>query len=173
MFLFRSSPRNALTSYTGVPARLGHRRLQANSNRIVTKLFDCHVTCECSSRPDLYTILVLSEATKVIYNTRKIQHLNSKLFFSRGCPVWRSGLVRGCQIVDGKGIGLQWFFVELVNGECNIQDYDLSAIYMRNWDTADESGTDKTGCAWKQEWEDVQKLCRFLDLPVELVPSHR
>ncbi|KZS88403.1 5-methylaminomethyl-2-thiouridylate-methyltransferase [Sistotremastrum niveocremeum HHB9708] len=48
------------------------------------------------------------------------------------------------------------------------KDYDLSAVYMRNWDSADETGTDNN-CAWKKDWEDVQKICRILDLPVELI----
>ncbi|KAF8912210.1 tRNA-specific 2-thiouridylase [Gymnopilus junonius] len=48
------------------------------------------------------------------------------------------------------------------------EDYDLSAVYMRNWDTRDESGTDK-GCEWEKDWEDVQLVCRKLGLPCELV----
>ncbi|KAF9053117.1 tRNA-specific 2-thiouridylase [Panaeolus papilionaceus] len=48
------------------------------------------------------------------------------------------------------------------------QDFDLSAVYMRNWDTRDESGTDK-GCEWEKDWEDVQLVCRKLDLPCELI----
>jgi hypothetical protein len=48
------------------------------------------------------------------------------------------------------------------------QDYDLSAVFMRNWDTRDESGTDR-GCEWEQDWEDVQQVCRVLDLPCDLV----
>ena len=39
---------------------------------------------------------------------------------------------------------------------------------MRNWDTRDESGTDK-GCEWERDWQDVQSVCRKLDLPCELV----
>ncbi|OBZ65692.1 tRNA-specific 2-thiouridylase MnmA [Grifola frondosa] len=39
------------------------------------------------------------------------------------------------------------------------KDYDLSAVYMRNWDTRDESGTD-SGCEWKKDWADVQRVCR-------------
>ncbi|KAF8163707.1 tRNA-specific 2-thiouridylase [Crassisporium funariophilum] len=52
------------------------------------------------------------------------------------------------------------------------QDYDLSAIYMRNWDTRDESGTDK-GCEWEKDWEDVQLVCKKLDLPCELIDLSR
>ena len=48
------------------------------------------------------------------------------------------------------------------------QDYDLSAVFMRNWDTRDESGTDK-GCEWEKDWEDVQRVCRMIDLPCEMV----
>ena len=39
---------------------------------------------------------------------------------------------------------------------------------MRNWDTRDESGTD-TGCEWEKDWQDVQLVCKKLDLPCELV----
>jgi tRNA-specific 2-thiouridylase len=48
------------------------------------------------------------------------------------------------------------------------QDYDLSAVFMRNWDTRDESGTDK-GCEWEKDWEDVQRVCKILDIPCEMV----
>lgn len=52
------------------------------------------------------------------------------------------------------------------------QDYDLSAVFMRNWDTRDELGTDD-GCEWKKDWEDVQHVCRMLDIPCEMVRSRR
>jgi len=39
---------------------------------------------------------------------------------------------------------------------------------MRNWDTRDESGTDQ-GCEWEKDWEDVQRVCRHLDIPCEMV----
>ncbi|KAF6751132.1 tRNA-specific 2-thiouridylase [Ephemerocybe angulata] len=48
------------------------------------------------------------------------------------------------------------------------EDYDLSAVYMRNWDTRDESGSDK-GCEWEKDWEDVQRVCKVLDIPVTMV----
>lgn len=48
------------------------------------------------------------------------------------------------------------------------QDYDLSAVFMRNWDTRDESGTDK-GCEWEKDWEDVQRVCKKLDLPCQMI----
>ena len=51
---------------------------------------------------------------------------------------------------------------------CARQDYDLSAVFMRNWDTRDESGTD-SGCEWKKDWEDVQRVCRMLGLKCEMV----
>lgn len=50
-----------------------------------------------------------------------------------------------------------------------MKDYDLSAVFMRNWDTADESGTDLHGCTWKKDWSFVQATCSKLDLPVEIV----
>ena len=48
------------------------------------------------------------------------------------------------------------------------QDYDLSAVYMRNWDTRDEFANDK-GCEWEKDWEDVQRVCKQLGVPCELV----
>lgn len=48
------------------------------------------------------------------------------------------------------------------------QGYDLSAVFMRNWDTRDESGTD-SGCEWKKDWQDVQKVCSLLDIPYQMV----
>lgn len=52
------------------------------------------------------------------------------------------------------------------------QDFDLSAIYMRNWDTRDESGTDN-GCEWERDWQDVQLVCKKLDLPCEIIDLSR
>ncbi len=49
-----------------------------------------------------------------------------------------------------------------------MQDYDLSAVFMRNWDTRDESGTDQ-GCEWEKDWEDVQQVCRMLGIRCEMV----
>ena len=49
------------------------------------------------------------------------------------------------------------------------QDYDLSAIFMRNWDTRDEYGTSDKGCEWEKDWEDVQRVCNVLDIPVTMV----
>lgn len=56
-----------------------------------------------------------------------------------------------------------------------LQDYDLSAVFMRNWDTRDESGSD-VGCEWEKDWEDVQRVCRQIGLPcsmVSIVPAWR
>ncbi|KAF9227589.1 5-methylaminomethyl-2-thiouridylate-methyltransferase [Gyrodon lividus] len=52
------------------------------------------------------------------------------------------------------------------------KDYDLSAVFMRNWDTHDESGSEH-GCEWKKDWEDVQRVCRMLDIPVRMVDLSR
>jgi tRNA U34 2-thiouridine synthase MnmA/TrmU len=48
------------------------------------------------------------------------------------------------------------------------KNYDLSAVFMRNWDTRDESGTD-VGCEWEKDWEDVQRVCGKLDIPCQMV----
>ncbi|KAK0211261.1 tRNA methyl transferase-domain-containing protein [Desarmillaria ectypa] len=52
------------------------------------------------------------------------------------------------------------------------QDFDLSAVFMRNWDTRDESGTDE-GCEWKKDWEDVQRVCKVLDIPCRMIDLSR
>ncbi|KAJ3865541.1 tRNA-specific 2-thiouridylase [Lentinula novae-zelandiae] len=52
------------------------------------------------------------------------------------------------------------------------QDYDLSAIFMRNWDTRDESGTDK-GCEWEKDWDDVQRVCKSLGIPCTMIDLSR
>ncbi|KAF9447429.1 5-methylaminomethyl-2-thiouridylate-methyltransferase [Macrolepiota fuliginosa MF-IS2] len=43
---------------------------------------------------------------------------------------------------------------------------------MRNWDTRDESGTDR-GCEWEKDWEDVQQVCRKLDIPCQMIDLSR
>ncbi|KIM48670.1 hypothetical protein M413DRAFT_15030 [Hebeloma cylindrosporum] len=52
------------------------------------------------------------------------------------------------------------------------EDYDLSAVYMRNWDTRDEYASDK-GCEWEKDWQDVQLVCKKLDIPCELIDLSR
>ncbi|KAF9519791.1 hypothetical protein BS47DRAFT_1370574 [Hydnum rufescens UP504] len=48
------------------------------------------------------------------------------------------------------------------------KDYNLRAVYMRNWDRRDELASD-TGCEWEKDWEDVQRVCRHLDIPCEMI----
>ncbi|KAG7096558.1 hypothetical protein E1B28_003980 [Marasmius oreades] len=48
------------------------------------------------------------------------------------------------------------------------QDYDLSAVFMRNWDTRDEYGTDQ-GCQWERDWQDVERVCRSLGIPCKMI----
>ncbi|KAH8106930.1 5-methylaminomethyl-2-thiouridylate-methyltransferase [Cristinia sonorae] len=60
----------------------------------------------------------------------------------------------------------------VVAGLLSKQDYDLSAVFMRNWDTRDESGTDK-GCEWEKDWEDVQKVCQIMDIPCIMIDLSR
>ncbi|KIY70418.1 hypothetical protein CYLTODRAFT_419774 [Cylindrobasidium torrendii FP15055 ss-10] len=51
------------------------------------------------------------------------------------------------------------------------EDYDLSAVFMRNWDTRDELATDSngTGCEWEKDWKDVQAVCKLLDIPCQMI----
>ncbi|SPO34568.1 related to trna methyltransferase [Pseudozyma flocculosa] len=60
------------------------------------------------------------------------------------------------------------------------QDYDLRAVFMRNWSTMDEFGSfvagsgGAAGCEWQQDWNDVQKVCRHLGgIPVEMIDLSR
>ncbi|KIM30983.1 hypothetical protein M408DRAFT_327893 [Serendipita vermifera MAFF 305830] len=50
--------------------------------------------------------------------------------------------------------------------------FDLSAVYMRNWDTRDENASD-TGCEWEKDWEDVQRVCQKLKIPCTMVDLSR
>ncbi|KAJ7151651.1 tRNA-specific 2-thiouridylase [Mycena filopes] len=50
-----------------------------------------------------------------------------------------------------------------------VQDYDLSAVFMRNWDTRDEFGSSDKGCEWEKDWEDVQKVCKAYDIPCQMI----
>jgi tRNA U34 2-thiouridine synthase MnmA/TrmU len=50
------------------------------------------------------------------------------------------------------------------------QDYNLKAVFMRNWDTRDENASD-TGCEWERDWEDVQRVCRLLDIPCQMASA--
>ncbi|KAF7336791.1 tRNA-specific 2-thiouridylase MnmA [Mycena venus] len=49
------------------------------------------------------------------------------------------------------------------------QDYDLSAVFMRNWDTRDEYGNSDKGCEWEKDWDDVQKVCKVYDIPCQMI----
>jgi tRNA-5-taurinomethyluridine 2-sulfurtransferase len=50
------------------------------------------------------------------------------------------------------------------------QDYDLHAVFMRNWDERDEFASD-SGCTWEKSWEKVQNVCRMLNIPCQMVHS--
>ena len=43
---------------------------------------------------------------------------------------------------------------------------------MRNWDTRDESGTDK-GCEWEKDWGDVRLVSAHLGIPCRMVSARR
>ncbi|KAH7313240.1 tRNA-specific 2-thiouridylase [Rhizoctonia solani] len=47
------------------------------------------------------------------------------------------------------------------------QDLQISAVFMRNWDTRDESGSD-VGCEWEKDWEDVKRVCARIGIPCQL-----
>ncbi|KAJ7928816.1 tRNA-specific 2-thiouridylase [Mycena leptocephala] len=49
------------------------------------------------------------------------------------------------------------------------QDYDLSAVFMRNWDTSDEYGNSDKACEWEKDWDDVQKVCKVYDIPCRMI----
>ncbi|KAI8373506.1 tRNA methyl transferase [Choanephora cucurbitarum] len=43
------------------------------------------------------------------------------------------------------------------------QGFKVQGVYMRNWDTSDERGV----CTSREDWEDVQKVCRILEIECE------
>ncbi|KAJ1309439.1 hypothetical protein OPQ81_006215 [Rhizoctonia solani] len=47
------------------------------------------------------------------------------------------------------------------------RDLEISAVFMRNWDTRDESGSD-VGCEWEKDWEDVKRVCERIGVPYQL-----
>lgn len=47
-------------------------------------------------------------------------------------------------------------------------DYDLSAVFMRNWDSTDDS-TSESHCTWEKDWADVQRVCAKLGMPARMV----
>ncbi|KAJ7707512.1 5-methylaminomethyl-2-thiouridylate-methyltransferase [Mycena rosella] len=49
------------------------------------------------------------------------------------------------------------------------QDYDLSAVFMRNWDTRDEHADADAGCEWERDWADVQRVCRAFGIPCQMI----
>ncbi|SPC65334.1 related to trna methyltransferase [Ustilago sp. UG-2017b] len=58
--------------------------------------------------------------------------------------------------------------------------YSLSAVFMRNWNELDESGSlqpgsgGSSGCSWQKDWEDVQSVCRHLgNIPVQMIDLSR
>ncbi|CAE6445850.1 unnamed protein product [Rhizoctonia solani] len=50
------------------------------------------------------------------------------------------------------------------------QDLKISGVFMRNWDTRDESGSD-VGCEWEKDWEDVKRVCEQIGIPYQLVKT--
>ena len=57
--------------------------------------------------------------------------------------------------------------------------YNLSAVFMRNWNELDESASFQPGsggamgCTWQRDWEDVQSVARHLGIPVKMVDLSR
>lgn len=43
------------------------------------------------------------------------------------------------------------------------QGYNIHGVYMKNWDESDENGVNV--CPTTQDWLDVQKVCKQLDIP--------
>ncbi|PWZ02737.1 5-methylaminomethyl-2-thiouridylate-methyltransferase [Testicularia cyperi] len=54
--------------------------------------------------------------------------------------------------------------------------YELEAVFMRNWNELDETGSlqpgsgGAMGCSWQQDWDDVQAVCRHLGgIPASMI----
>ncbi|KAH8818954.1 5-methylaminomethyl-2-thiouridylate-methyltransferase [Flagelloscypha sp. PMI_526] len=53
--------------------------------------------------------------------------------------------------------------------------YRVRGVFMRNWDSRDEHGTDSDGkgCERERDWNDVQKVSRHIGIPCEMVDLSR
>ncbi|KAH8818956.1 tRNA methyl transferase-domain-containing protein [Flagelloscypha sp. PMI_526] len=53
--------------------------------------------------------------------------------------------------------------------------YRVRGVFMRNWDSRDEHGTDSDGkgCEWERDWNDVQKVSHHIGVPCEMIDLSR
>ncbi|KAF9017214.1 5-methylaminomethyl-2-thiouridylate-methyltransferase [Hymenopellis radicata] len=80
-----------------------------------------------------------------------------------------SGPKRGDSVVVGMSGGVDSSVAARLLAD---KDYNLSAVYMRNWDTRDETASDR-GCEWEKDWNDVQRVCKILDIPCQMIDLSR
>ncbi len=85
------------------------------------------------------------------------------------------GPQKGDHIVIAMSGGVDSSVTALLLAQSPLQ-FDLSAVFMRNWNELDESGIMEpgsggaSGCTWQRDWEDVQSVCRHLgNIPVSMV----
>lgn len=96
----------------------------------------------------------------------KVSTLSSNLFLWGIAPDWNLVIV---VVAMSGGVDSSVAAALLARSP---HQYDLSAVYMRNWDTLDESPSAKknnTPCSWKQDYSDVQRICALLQIPLRLV----
>lgn len=53
-------------------------------------------------------------------------------------------------------------------------EYDLSAIFMRNWsrlESEEDHHSFEDDCEWEKDWEDVRRVCAQLGVKCEMVSN--
>ncbi|MDP3971205.1 MAG: tRNA 2-thiouridine(34) synthase MnmA [bacterium] len=53
------------------------------------------------------------------------------------------------------------------------QGYDVTGYYMKNWTDVGEVNYRKDECPWLEEYEDVQEICKTLNIPCEIINFER
>jgi tRNA(Ile)-lysidine synthase TilS/MesJ len=109
--------------------------------------------------------IVIRSTLKMFRPLQKRIAILSALKKTGGVRGFRTAPISGDSVVVAMSGGVDSSLAARLLAE---KDYNLRAVYMRNWDRRDELASD-TGCEWEKDWEDVQRVCRQLDIPCEMV----